>query len=151
MASQEAKVTSFYCQACSKKISNEAAYQNHIVSAKHKQQVARLEQHHQDKGSTSEEADSNSIARATQQDSNKSEGAMDTGMQKFQPVGLQFLYQANVYTRVSTHTCLHTFTHTRRSITVTVVSLCFCHLQYFTLQLDEFYPLCSNRTLSPRV
>lgn len=83
MASEEAKVTSFYCQPCGRKISSEAAYKSHLVSAKHKQQILRY-QEHADRNAmgVAEKEDNSSVTDTVSCTSSHGLAAesMDTGM-----------------------------------------------------------------------
>ena len=79
VATEQNKVTKFYCEPCGKKLSSEAAYNNHLSSAKHKACVVKREQRISESEGTpqvSEEKNETSKKQLGTNDNYK----MDTGM-----------------------------------------------------------------------
>ncbi|XP_067928135.1 cytoplasmic 60S subunit biogenesis factor ZNF622-like [Watersipora subatra] len=71
LTAEQSKLTSFYCEPCGKKMASEAAYQNHLNSAKHKLTASKAQDQEQSTAKTPD-----TPAKPTVE--SKSANAMDT-------------------------------------------------------------------------
>lgn len=74
-------MTKFYCEPCKKKLSSEAAYNNHLSSAKHKACVVKREQRvSESEGTVPTEEEKPATAEGDKKQSTTSDDRkMDTG------------------------------------------------------------------------
>ena len=79
VATEQNKVTKFYCEPCGKKLSSEAAYNNHLSSAKHKACVVKREQRISESEGTPQVSEEKSDTSKKQLGTNGND-KMDTGM-----------------------------------------------------------------------
>lgn len=81
---EQSKASSFYCEPCGKKISSEAAYENHLASSKHKSRVARVDEQESSTTTSTEQnatkPDKQPSVVSGKEKVPKSSAAMDTGM-----------------------------------------------------------------------
>ena len=93
MATEEQnKCTSYYCEPCGKKISSEAAYQNHMSSAKHKMKVAK----HEERGTPNKPTGSSEKKSLMENaESSTTSGTMDTGQFLVGVILYAFVYNKN--------------------------------------------------------
>lgn len=82
VATEQNKVTKFYCEPCGKKLSSEAAYNNHLSSAKHKACVVKLEQRISESEGTPQVSEEKAVKSDTSKKQLGTNGndKMDTGM-----------------------------------------------------------------------